>query len=113
LHAFVPRHTGYTQSLVLGACTLLSRHHTPQPASRAGTCGNPRRHLRLVYEANPLALLCEQAGGIASDGKVDICGIVPSQLHQRLPLFMGSPEDMRELMSYGDVQQLGAKTYAV
>jgi fructose-1,6-bisphosphatase I len=74
---------------------------------------NPRCHLRLVYEANPLSLLCEQAGGIASDGKVDIRGITPTKLHQRLPLFMGSPEDMQELMSYEDVQQLDGKTYAV
>lgn len=74
---------------------------------------NPRCHLRLLYEANPLALLCEQAGGIASDGKRDICSIQPSQLHQRLPLFMGSPEDMRELMSYDDVQQLDGKKYEV
>jgi fructose-1,6-bisphosphatase I len=74
---------------------------------------NPRCHLRLVYEANPLALLCEQAGGIASDGKQRIRDIRPSKLHQRLPLFMGSPDDMKELMSYGDVQQLDGKTYTV
>jgi hypothetical protein len=54
-----------------------------------------------------------QAGGVASDGRVPIRGITPSALHQRLPLFLGSPADMAELMSYGDVQQLGAKTYAV
>jgi hypothetical protein len=81
--------------------------------SHAGVCMNPRCHLRLVYEANPLALLCEQAGGIASDGKQRICEITPSKLHQRLPLFMGSLDDMRELMSYDDVQQLDGKTYTV
>lgn len=37
-------------------------------------------------------------------------GIPPAQLHQRLPLFMGSAEDIAELESYGDVQQ-GAKKY--
>jgi hypothetical protein len=79
----------------------------------AGVCMNPRCHLRLVYEANPLALLCEQAGGIASDGKLRIREIPPSKLHQRLPLFMGSPDDMQELMSYDDVQQLDGKTYTV
>jgi fructose-1,6-bisphosphatase I len=45
--------------------------------------------------------------------QVDIRGITPAKLHQRLPLFMGSPEDMAELMSYDDVQQLDGKTYAV
>jgi fructose-1,6-bisphosphatase I len=88
-------------------------HVTVDVAFLAGVCMNPRCHLRLVYEANPLALLCEQAGGIASDGKVDIRSITPSKLHRRLPLFMGSPEDMRELMSYEDVQQLDGKTYTV
>lgn len=45
--------------------------------------------------------------------QVDIRGITPAKLHQRLPLFMGSPEDMAELISYDDVQQLDGKTYAV
>lgn len=92
-------------------CSLVGDFH--RTLLYGGVCMNPRCHLRLVYEANPLALLCEQAGGIASDGKVDIRGITPSKLHQRLPLFLGSPEDMRELMSYEDVQQLDGKTYAV
>jgi hypothetical protein len=43
----------------------------------------------------------------------EIWGIPPSKLHQRLALFMGSPEDMQELMSYEDVQQLDGKTYTV
>jgi len=69
--------------------------------------------LRLVYEANPLAMLVEQSGGIGSDGRRPIREINPSKLHQRLPLFLGSPEDMLELMSYEDVQQLDGKTYEV
>jgi fructose-1,6-bisphosphatase I len=78
-----------------------------------GVAMNPRCHLRLVYEANPLALLAEQAGGRGSDGKQRIMDIAPSQLHQRLPLFLGSPDDIEELESYGDVQQLSSKTYTV
>jgi fructose-1,6-bisphosphatase I len=54
-----------------------------------------------------------QAGGKGSDGKQRIMSIVPSKLHQRLPLFLGSPEDINELESYGDVQQLSKKTYDV
>ncbi len=54
-----------------------------------------------------------QAGGKGSDGKQRIMGITPSKLHQRLPLFLGSPDDIDELESYGDVQQLSKKTYEV
>lgn len=66
---------------------------------------NPRDHLRLVYEANPLSFLVEQAGGKGSDGKHRILSIQPVKLHQRLPLFLGSPEDIEELEGYQDVQQ--------
>ncbi|KAI4296445.1 hypothetical protein L6164_036402 [Bauhinia variegata] len=62
-------------------------------------------HLRLVYEANPLSFIVEQAGGRGSDGKNRILSLQPVKLHQRLPLFLGSLEDMEELESYGDVQQ--------
>ncbi|KAJ1387023.1 Fructose-1,6-bisphosphatase class 1 [Sesbania bispinosa] len=47
----------------------------------------------------------EQAGGRGSDGKNRILSLQPVKLHQRLPLFLGSLEDMEELESYGDVQQ--------
>lgn len=70
-----------------------------------GVTMNPRDHLRLVYEANPLSFLAEQAGGKGSDGKNRILSIQPVKLHQRLPLFLGSPDDIEELESYGDVQQ--------
>ncbi len=46
--------------------------------------------LRLLYEAAPLAFLAEQAGGYASDGCQRILDIVPEQLHERTPLFIGS-----------------------
>jgi fructose-1,6-bisphosphatase I len=51
---------------------------------------SPSGKLRLVYEANPLALIAEQAGGRASDGRDPILDVKPRQLHQRTPLFMGS-----------------------
>ena len=66
-----------------------------------------------MYEANPLALLCEQAGGAGSDGARRVLDIPPAALHQRLPLFLGSADDISELVSYGDVQQGGGKTYVV
>lgn len=55
---------------------------------------NKNGKLRLMYEANPLAFIAEQAGGKASDGKNRIMDIVPKELHQRVPLFIGSEEDV-------------------
>lgn len=52
----------------------------------------PSGKLRLLYEAAPLALIAEQAGGYASDGRGPILDIVPSSLHQRTPLFIGNRE---------------------
>ncbi|KAL6218346.1 hypothetical protein ACLB2K_011560 [Fragaria x ananassa] len=84
-------------------CSLVADLH--RTLLYGGVAMNPRDHLRLVYEANPLSFLVEQAGGKGSDGKNRILSIQPIKLHQRLPLFLGSLEDMDELESYGDVQQ--------
>jgi len=50
--------------------------------------------LRLMYEANPLAFICEQAGGRATNGRDRILDIQPLELHQRTPLYIGSEEDV-------------------
>ncbi|KAL5857460.1 hypothetical protein ACOSQ3_004918 [Xanthoceras sorbifolium] len=84
-------------------CSLVADLH--RTLLYGGVAMNPRDHLRLVYEANPLCFLVEQAGGKGSDGKIRILSIQPVKLHQRLPLFLGSSEDIEELKSYGDVQQ--------
>ena len=55
---------------------------------------SPQGKLRLLYEANPLAFIVEQAGGKACDGHGRILDIQPTQLHQRTPLFIGSPRDV-------------------
>ena len=55
---------------------------------------SPHGKLRLLYEANPLALIVEQAGGAASDGERRILDIAPTELHQRTPLFIGSKSDV-------------------
>jgi fructose-1,6-bisphosphatase I len=55
---------------------------------------SPRGKLRLLYEANPLAFICEQAGGAATDGQNRILDIHPTELHQRIPLYMGSKSDV-------------------
>ncbi|MEW5930919.1 MAG: class 1 fructose-bisphosphatase [Gemmatimonadota bacterium] len=53
---------------------------------------SPRGKLRLLYEAAPLAMICEHAGGRASDGTQRILEIVPEQLHERTPLYIGTAE---------------------
>ena len=55
---------------------------------------NPRGKLRLLYEASPMAFLAEQAEGSATDGMNRILDIMPSGLHQRTPLVIGSREDV-------------------
>jgi fructose-1,6-bisphosphatase I len=52
--------------------------------------------LRLMYEANPMAMLVEQAGGAATDGRARILDIAPTQLHQRVPVFLGSRDEVAE-----------------
>ncbi len=54
------------------------------------TTDHPDGKLRLMYEANPMAFLVEQAGGRASDGHRRILDVTPDRLHQRIPLFIGS-----------------------
>jgi fructose-1,6-bisphosphatase I len=56
--------------------------------------------LRLMYEANPMALLVEQAGGAATDGKQRILDIQPEKLHQRVPVFLGSKEEVDRVTQY-------------
>ena len=57
--------------------------------------------LRLVYEASPMAMLVTQAVGRASDGQQDILDIIPTSLHQRVPLVFGSANEVDEFISYG------------
>ena len=49
----------------------------------------PQGKLRLLYEASPLAYIAEQAGGYASTGRKRILDIQPTELHQRVPVFLG------------------------
>ncbi|PJG82555.1 class 1 fructose-bisphosphatase [Caviibacterium pharyngocola] len=60
----------------------------------------PKGKLRLLYEGNPMAFLAEQAGGIASDGYQRILDIQPSELHQRIPLFIGSKEMVKKAQDF-------------
>lgn len=62
----------------------------------------PNGKLRLLYEGNPMAFLAEQAGGIATDGYRRILDIIPTELHQRVPLFVGSKEMVEKAQSFMD-----------
>ena len=55
---------------------------------------NPNGKLRLSYEANPMAFIAEHAGGAATNGRDRILDIIPSELHQRTPLVVGSKRDV-------------------
>jgi fructose-1,6-bisphosphatase I len=55
---------------------------------------SPQGKLRLLYEAAPLAMIAEQAGGLATDGHRPILDIIPETLHQRVPLIIGSRKDV-------------------
>jgi fructose-1,6-bisphosphatase I len=60
------------------------------PANRK----TPKGKLRLLYEANPLAFIVEQAGGAAGDGTQRILDVQPTELHQRTPLYIGSKSEV-------------------
>jgi fructose-1,6-bisphosphatase I len=60
------------------------------------TTDSPKGKLRLLYEANPVAFLAEQAGGSATDGQRRILDIQPDAIHQRTPLVVGSRVEMEE-----------------
>jgi fructose-1,6-bisphosphatase I len=60
----------------------------------------PKGKLRLLYEANPLALIAEQAGGTATDGKTRILEKVPTALHERTPLIIGSKGEVDKVLSF-------------
>jgi fructose-1,6-bisphosphatase I len=64
------------------------------------TATAPKGKLRLLYECNPLAFLVEQAGGKASDGFNRILDIKPTSLHQRTPLFIGSPDMVEQAEAF-------------
>lgn len=59
-----------------------------------GETGKPEGKLRLLYEAKPLAFLAERAGGAAHDGRQSILSKLPTSIHERTPLFIGSSADV-------------------
>ena len=64
---------------------------------------NRNGKLRLLYEAAPMAYLIEQAGGLALTRKTRIMDLIPQSVHQRVPVILGSPDDVREVRKYYDI----------
>jgi fructose-1,6-bisphosphatase I len=64
-----------------------------------GTTDKPKGKLRLLYECNPFAFIVEMAGGKATNGKQRILDVMPTELHQRSPLFIGSKGMMEDWRS--------------
>jgi fructose-1,6-bisphosphatase I len=98
-----PRERDYNMrwlaSLVVEAYRILVRGGVfLYPADKRPGYGNGR--LRLVYEANPVAFLMEQAGGAATDGVQPILSLTPDSLHQRTPLIFGSGREVAKLTAY-------------
>lgn len=60
----------------------------------------PKGKLRLMYEANPMAFLMEQAGGLASTGEGRIMDVEPEEIHQRVPVVMGSSREVERVLSH-------------
>jgi fructose-1,6-bisphosphatase I len=61
--------------------------------------GKPGK-LRLLYEANPMGFLVEQAGGMATNGRERILDIQPAALHERVAVFMGSRNEVERVTGY-------------
>jgi fructose-1,6-bisphosphatase I len=72
--------------------------------------GYHQGRLRLVYEASPIAMLVEQAGGAATDGVRRILDLTPSELHQRTPLVFGSAREVETIARYhADPSAIGTR----
>ncbi|WP_022949028.1 class 1 fructose-bisphosphatase [Methylohalobius crimeensis] len=56
--------------------------------------------LRLMYEANPMGFIVEQAGGVISTGRERVMALKPKDIHQRVPLFLGAKKEMELIESY-------------
>ena len=68
----------------------------PRDTKDSGKAGR----LRLLYEANPIGFIMEQAGGRASTGRQPVLGVTPSALHQRIGLIFGSRNEVERIERY-------------
>ncbi|XP_057354490.1 fructose-1,6-bisphosphatase isozyme 2 isoform X2 [Manis pentadactyla] len=68
---------------------------------------SPKGKLRLLYECNPVAFIIEQAGGLATTGTQPVLDVRPEALHQRVPLILGSPDDVQDYLTCVQSNQAG------
>ena len=68
--------------------------------------------LRLMYEANPMAMVVEQAGGLASTGRKPIMDIQPELIHQRVPVILGSKLEVEQVIRYHQEYDQGIEEYS-
>ncbi|XP_064619128.1 fructose-1,6-bisphosphatase 1-like isoform X2 [Lineus longissimus] len=59
---------------------------------------SPNGKLRLLYECVPMAFIIEKAGGMATNGKIPILDVQPESIHQRMPIFLGSKDDVQDVI---------------
>lgn len=64
------------------------------------TFKNKKGKLRLLYECNPIAFICEQAGGAATNGYKNILDVKPTSLHERIPFYCGSKKMIKDLQNF-------------
>ena len=86
-------------SMVADVHRILSRGGVflyPWDAREPGQAGK----LRLMYEANPMAFLVEQAGGAATNGRERILDLVPTRLHERVSVVLGSKHEVERVLAY-------------
>jgi len=98
---YVHRHEGYTARY--GGALVGDFHRVLYQGGvflYPGSVKKPEGKLRLLYESAPLAFLAEQAGGKASTGTEAILDVVPTKLHERTPLIIGSKEDVNLVESF-------------
>jgi fructose-1,6-bisphosphatase I len=92
-----PYSTRYIGSMVADLHrTLITGGIFIYPASKK----YPNGKLRLMYECNPHSFIIEQAGGIAIDGKVRIMELQPKSIHERTPIYIGSPQNVKMAKSF-------------
>lgn len=68
--------------------------------------------LRLMYEANPMSMIVEQAGGASSTGRERIMELAPKGLHQRVPVILGSKNEVERLVAYHEADDQGGEAAA-
>lgn len=64
------------------------------------SCLYPNGHLQLLYKSAPLSYVIEQAGGMSTNGNVNLLDVRPNRVHKRSPCFIGSPDDIKEMKTY-------------